>query len=569
MKYLLIVFLSIAVSALAQNKVERPKLVVGIVVDQMRYDYVYRYWDKYGANGFKKMVNEGFFCKNTHYNYVPTYTGPGHASIYTGSTPSGHGIVANDWYNRETKRTIYCAEDASVKPVGGMGDELLRSPKNLLSTTITDELKLFTNKKAKVIGVSYKDRGAILPAGHLADAAYWMDKKTGSFVTTDFYMQQLPQWVTDFNAKKLAEKYLEQDWVTLMPIDKYTESTVDNTLYEGLFKGLQNPMFPYNLKELKTKNGGVDLIGRTPFGNSYIKDFALQALESEMLGMDSVTDFLAVSFSSTDLIGHQFGINSIEVEDTYLRLDVDLADMIAKIEAKVGKENVLFFLSADHGAAFNPNYLKDSKANAGYFDEQALLDSLKLFSLRNFGSADYIETFVNGQVYLNRNLLAKRWYPLNYFQQHLSRYILTFPGVISAVTSEVLLENNFNEGPNKYNQQGFNYKRSGDILINYESGWFEPHVAEGKMVESGTTHGAGYNYDTHVPLIWYGWHIPQGERIEKNNITDISATLTYLLNINLPSACTGSPIHELFKTSLKTSVNTNKPKNETKWNKFD
>ena len=314
--------------------IPKPKLVVGIVVDQMRYDYIYRFWDKYSEGGFKRLVNNGFFCKNTNYNYVPTYTAPGHAAIYTGTTPAINGIVGNDWFDRALGKKIYCVVDTTVVGVGSISKEGKRSPANLLTSTITDELRLATNMKSKVIAISLKDRSAILPGGHTANAAYWFDGSNGNFISSTYYMKELPRWVVEFNEKKLPQKYLSQPWNTLLPIDQYTESLADDNPYETKFAGEQRPVFPHDLPVLMAKNKGMGLLLTTPFGNSLLLDFAKEVLYAESMGKAETPDFLAISFSATDYIGHAYGPNSIEVEDCYLRLDKDIAELLNMIEAK-------------------------------------------------------------------------------------------------------------------------------------------------------------------------------------------------------------------------------------------
>ena len=292
-KLLLSILVTTAFTVAAQ---ERPKLVVGIVVDQMRQEYLYRFEKKYGEGGFKRLVNNGFMLTNAHYNYVPTYTGPGHASVYSGATPSVHGIIGNDWWDKNFKRTVNCVEDDRYRPVGnpeGNGDV---SPWRMLSSTITDELKIFTQKKSKVIGISIKDRGAVLPAGHLADGAYWYDGKSGKFISSTYYMAALPGWAENFNGLKLADGYLNQTWNTKFPINQYTESSADESLYERKLQGKDKPTFPYNLKELRKLNGEFDLLTTTPFGDDLLTDFAKASVIGEQLGKDADTDFLTISY---------------------------------------------------------------------------------------------------------------------------------------------------------------------------------------------------------------------------------------------------------------------------------
>src|SRR5215217_8333360 len=291
--------------------VPRPKLVVGIVVDQMRWDYLYRFYDRYTAGGFKRMLNEGFTCENTNIDYIPTVTAIGHSSIYTGSVPALHGIGGNDFIIQATGKSMYCTEDTSVSTVGSTSDAGKMSPRNLLVTTVTDELKLATNFRSKVIGIALKDRGGILPAGHTANAAYWFDDKNGSWISSTYYMKDLPQWVKDFNAKKLPEAYLKKEWEGVYPLNTYLQTLPVESRYEGKLGGATITGFPIKTSELY--KGNMGLIRTTPYGNTFTLDLAKAAIANEQMGKGVVTDFLAVSLSSTDYVGHLFGVNSVEV----------------------------------------------------------------------------------------------------------------------------------------------------------------------------------------------------------------------------------------------------------------
>lgn len=517
----------------------KPKLVVGIVIDQMRYDYIYRFWDKFSEDGFKKLVNQGYFCKNTNYNYVPTYTGPGHASIYTGTTPAVHGIIANDWYDKKTSKNLYCAEDNKVTGVGTTAKEGKRSPVNMLTTTITDELRISSNMKSKVIGIALKDRSAILPAGHTANAAYWYDGSIGAFISSTFYMNELPAYVQEFNKKELAKKYLSQPWNTLLPIEKYTESVADDNKYEFVAKGETKPVFPHNLPQLYEKNGGLGMIRNTPFGNTLTKDFAMEVIKSENLGKGNATDFLAVSFSSPDYIGHLYGPNSVEQEDNYLRLDKDLAELIKFIETQVGMNNALIFLTADHAAPEVPAYLMDLKVPAGYMNEAKLESDLKKYLLASYGDS-LVLTYSNQQVFLNHKTIESKKLMLQQVQEDVANFMQKAENVSEVLTATTLNNTQFTEGARYMMQKGYNASRSGDVLVNYEPGYVDfPHY--------GTTHGSPYSYDTHVPLIFYGWNIKQGSTTEQIYITDIAATLAMMLNIQFPNGSTGKPIQGVTK----------------------
>lgn len=516
-----------------------PKLVIGIIVDQMRYDYVYRYYDKFGTGGFRRLMDEGFFCRNTLYNYVPTYTGPGHASVYTGTTPSVHGIVSNDWFSREKNDTVYCVEDDSTKTVGADNFAGKMSPKNLITTTVTDELRYATNFKSKVIGISMKDRGSILPAGHAANAAYWFDAQTGNWITSSYYMNDLPPWVKTFNDKKLAEKYINISWKTLLPIEQYIESTADDVAYEGLFPNETKPVFPHDFPKIKT--AGYELVRRSPWGNSLTKDFALAAIESENLGSDAVPDFLCVSFSSTDYVGHQFGTNAIETEDTYLRLDKDIEELLNHIDSTIGANNVLLFLTADHAAIPNPVYLSDNKIPAGFFDMPLIKDSLAKYMSRQYGDSKFILCVDNNQVYLNHAAITTHKLSVEDVEEDVAAFLMRFKGVASTLTAHALNETEFSIGARALVQKGFYPKRSGDVMIIPDPGLIEWER------KTGTTHGSAYTYDTHVPLLWYGWKIKAGSSVKRVEITDIAPTISSMLNMEFPNGCTGKVIEELFE----------------------
>lgn len=522
------------------NFAQKPKLVIGIVVDQMRVDYLYRYESKFGEGGFKKLMKGGYANKNTNYNYVPTYTGPGHTAIFTGSVPRINGIISNDWYDKKTGKNVYCAEDETVKSVGSDSKAGKMSPRNMLTTTIGDELRLATNMQAKVIGISQKDRASILPAGHTANAAYWYDGSNGAFITSTFYMEQLPAWVTAFNDKKLPEKYLSLDWTTLLPMASYTESMSDDNAFEGLFKGETKPVFPHKLAELKEKNKGLNMIRATPFGNSLTKDFAIEAIKNEQLGSDAVTDFLSVSFSSTDYVGHQYGINAVETEDTYLRLDKDLEELITYLEKNIGKDNFVLFLTADHGGAHNAAYLQSLKVPAGFVNEKMMDDSMKAHLKKMYGDT-LVLSFTNQQFFLNHTYLAKNKLKLKEVSMEAARYALQLEGIANAYSLyDIMAASQSNDVALSRIYMGYNDVRSGDVVLNYLPAYVD-------FSRTGTTHGAAYSYDTHVPLLWYGWKIIPGSSYEPVNISDIAPTISSFLDISFPNGCVGKPIVGLVK----------------------
>ena len=546
MRFLLsIFFLSFLFNCTAQNKViqsntqnevalnAKPKLVVGIVVDQMRYDYLTRFYNKYGNGGFKRLINEGFNCKNNHYNYVPTFTGPGHASIFTGTSPKNHGIIANYWYDKFSKETVYCAEDSSVSAVGSDTDRDRMSPHRMKTTTFADENRLFTQMRGKTIGISIKDRGAILPAGHSANAAYWFrGADEGNFITSSYYMNSLPSWVNEFNATNTAESYL-REWNTLYDIDTYTESGSDLNVFEGGFKGQENATFPYDLAVLKDSNKGFDIIKATPFGNSIVADFAIKAIEAEELGKDNITDVLTVSFSSTDYVGHNFGVNSKEIEDTYIRLDKDLERLFQALDAQVGVGEYTLFLTADHGAVEVPAYLQSAKIPAGYFNKDEFKKQLNAFLTKEFQASDLIESISNDQIFLNRTSLKQWDLDLKDVQYAIVNEVINYKHIDKVYSSRTMQNATFSGGIEALLQNGYHQKRSGDIILVKD-----PAVIS--YSKTGSTHGSGSTYDTHVPLLFYGNGIKKGSTLTKTEIIDIAPTISALLGISYPNGATGN-----------------------------
>ncbi|OJU54569.1 MAG: alkaline phosphatase family protein [Bacteroidales bacterium 45-6] len=529
--------LLLSAPVISQNQLERPKLVVGIVVDQMRWDYLYRFSNRYGNDGFKRLLNEGFSCENTMLNYVPSFTAIGHSSIYTGSVPSIHGIAGNEFIVQATGKSVYCTEDTAVYSVG-YGDKKYKkgqmSPFNLKATTITDELKLATNFKSKVIGVSIKDRGAILPAGHAADAAYWFDGTSGYFITSSWYMKELPKWVVDFNNKKLPEQYLKKDWNTLYPIDTYTQSVSDNNNYEELYENSDNTQFPIKTSQLMKKNG-YGLIAATPYGNSLTLDMAKEVIANEQMGEHQNTDFLAVSISSPDYIGHQFTVNSVKMEDNYLRLDKDLADFFAYLDGKIGKGNYVLYLTADHGASHNAQFLLDNKIPAGNWDEGAVRKELNQYLHQTFGVDDLVLSLSNYQVNFNYKKITKDIDKqkliencIDFFKKQSNvAYVVETAKAAEAAIPSVVKEKIIN---------GYNRELCGEIQIILKPAWYSDSNLK------GGTHGVWNPYDAHIPLVWMGWGIKHGKSNQEVYMTDIAPTVAALLHIQMPDGCIGKPI---------------------------
>lgn len=544
-KSILILFLLlISFNISYAQKTKKPKLIIGIVVDQMRYDYLYRFSDKYSDNGFKRLLKEGFHLENTHYNYIPTYTAVGHSSIYTGTTPQNHGIIGNNWYDKFLNKSIYCVDDANYKSVGTNGTSGQKSPHRLHTTTITDQLRLAQNLKGKTISIAIKDRSAILPGGHTANAAYWFNGgQEGNWITSSFYMETLPNWVNKFNNNKIVEQYVNQVWDTYYPIETYTESIVDDNPYEGTFNGENKPVFPHNIPKLKKQNGNYNIIKNIPAGNSITTDFTIAAIEGEHLGQsEGQIDFLAISYSSTDYVGHKYGVDSKEIEDTYIRMDLEIARLLTYLDKHIGENEYTLFLTADHAVAQTPNYLSSLKIPGGYFEHRKFNEYIKSLSIKQFGSDKIVKNISNYQLFFNKTELKRLKLATIDVENFFAEEIINFDKVYKTITAHTLQTSEFTQGIYSLVQQGYNQKRSGNVVVIPD-----PSVIGSGNKKTGTTHGSGYSYDTHVPLIFFGFGIEQGSSTKYYPIIDIAPTLASLLQIEFPNGVTGKIIDEALK----------------------
>ncbi len=529
--------LTLAFSIAAQQSVQRPKLVVGIVVDQMRWDYLYRYYERYDVNGgFKRMLTEGFACENTLIPYAPTVTACGHSSIYTGSVPAITGITGNFWWDNEQMRTVYCTEDNTVNTVGSSSNLGKMSPRNLLTTTIGDELKLATNFKSKVIGVAIKDRGGILPAGHSANAAYWYDNTIGDWITSTYYMNKLPDWVINFNKQRVVDKYYQEGWNLLFPPTTYIQSTADNKPYESKPFGTE---FPYDLKKFIGKD--FSKISSTPMGNSLTTAFAKAAITNEQLGADNITDFLTISFSSPDYIGHTFGPNSIESEDGFLRLDKEIGDLLDFLDKKVGKDQYTVFLSADHGVAHVPEFMQENKLPGGRVFMNEIVKSLNSALEEKFKINSLVVNDGNYQLHLNHPKIDSAKIDLKDLTNRIIKYVSIAPGIDRAFALNELNSVPLNNTIRTMLNNGYHPKRSGDIQLILKPNYIDAYS------QAGTTHGLWNPYDAHIPLLWYGWGIKQGKTNKETYMTDIAPTIAALLKIQMPNGNVGQVITEVLK----------------------
>ena len=533
----LFLFLLLALKSGFAQTSSKPKLVVGVVIDQMRWDYLYRYAGRYGTGGFKRLLREGFSCENTLIPYTPTYTAAGHTCVYTGSVPSLHGIMGNNWYSKKEGRSVYCTEDSIVQTVGSTSAAGKMSPKNLWSTTISDELRLAQNFRNKTIAIALKDRGAILPGGHSANAAYWFDAAAGSFISSTFYMPSLPRWVTDFNARKLPDAALKAGWKTLYPGATYTQSTPDDQRFESRIPG-EDQLFPHTTDSITANK--YETFRYLPAANSYTFEMAKAAIEGESLGRRGVTDMLAISCSSTDYLGHATGPNSVEAEDMYLRLDADIAQFLSYLDAMVGKGQYVFFLTADHGAAHNPLFFKEHNIPAGALDDAALRQRLNESLQKAFNTPNLVSTVINYQVYLADAVIAKAGLNKAELKRQVIDTLLSMDGVAKAFDLEGINNVALPELLKMMVTNGYNQQLSGDVQFLFRPQWLEGS-------ERGTTHGAWNPYDAHIPLLWAGWGIKPGRTNRNTYMTDIAPTLAALLHIQMPNASIGTVIEEVLK----------------------
>lgn len=517
---------------------ERPKLVIGLVVSEMRYDYINRYWDKFGDGGIKKLVSNGTFCKNAHHDYLISESATGFATISTGAYPDGHGIVSDFWYDRLRDEIIYSIFDKDAQTLGGAYESGQFSPKNLHSSTLSDEVKISNKFQSKVVSVSLDPRAAVISGGHTADIALWYDDKGGNWITSSYYVDSLPVWVEEFNQKKIADIYLENTWDPLFPVADYEESLEDNNGFETGIKGRKT--FPYNLadiSQIRKKNTDYEVLKYTPFGNTYTRDMAVASVIAEELGKDEYTDFLYINFAAGAYAGKYFNSWSVEMQDIYLRLDREIEHLLDFIDKEIGLKNVLIYFTAENATANEPSYLIEKKIPSGYFNYNSALSLLKTYLNVIYGSGDWIRFYYAQQIYLNNLLIEDSKISITEFEDRVARFMVQFEGVDKVLTSNDLMKNNYTRGTFEKIQKTYNQKRSGDIILHLTPGWIEKGVDR--------THASSFHFNSHVPLVWYGWKIGRDEISRQISVTDIMPTINYFLKLSVSPAMQGNIIQEL------------------------
>lgn len=540
----LIIFLHLIILPLSAQYIppDKPRLVIGIVVEQLKYDQLEKFRDRLGENGIKRLINEGTYFKNATFEYMLTQSAPGHATISTGAEPSAHGITSDNWFIPLKNEMVNSTKDNSVNPVGGSFENGLHSPANLQASTFSDELAMASKRKSKVFGIGMNAHSSILSAGHAADAAFWFDNSTGTWMSSTYYMEKLPSWVNDFNAMRYSDTYLNGSWSLFGPASNYSDCLPDSNMFETGFNGMN--AFPYDLKKLRTKGSrksDYSLLQETPYANTLTTSFAINLIKSEKLGKDDITDYISICYSATDYIGHRFGPSSVEMGDAIFRLDEDITHLLTFLNDSIGKKNVLIYFTSAHGISEVPTVLEKSRIPSGYFNQNQALQLLRSYLNAVYGEGDWVKGYSERQIFLNRTLIEDARLSLDDVQTKVARFLVQFKGVSAAYPFSAFESNDFSSGNLKKIVNNFNPQRSGDVIVTLNPGWVE------KDGEQMTNHNSPYDYDSHVPLIWYGWTVNRATVTRKVNMTDIAATLSSLCKIPFPNACSGEPMIELFR----------------------
>ncbi|MEN8157029.1 MAG: alkaline phosphatase family protein [Bacteroidota bacterium] len=520
---------------------QKPKLIVGITVSGMQYDYLSAYWDKFGDGGFKRMATTGTYCKNARYRYLITDPSAGYASIATGSRPSSHGIVADYWYDRISNEIVFSVGDPDQTTIEGSYGSGPYSPRALHSRTLSDELRIKSRFKSRSVGVSMDPMAAVLMSGHTATGAYWMDPVHATWTTSSFYMDSLPPWVREFNGKRYPDIYLDRSWETLLPISEYEESVLDNNAFESGFGG--QITFPYDLERISAKNRNekdYSVLMSTPWGNTYTKDMAIASIVNMELGRGEATDMIHIGFNTTKYLADRYTTWSVEMEDTYLRLDQDVAHLLEFLDDELGMENVLVYLTAENAMAVDPRYLTQHRIPSGFFNYRTSISLLKSYLNAVYGQGEWVTFYHAHQIYLNHQLIEDSRMSLEEVQNRVARFMVQMGGVSNAVQSHVLQQNHFTDGILQRVQNSYYQKRSGDVIIYLTPGWVErSNLADNTFSE--------FKYAPHVPLIFYGWKIRRTTIPYRVSPTDIATTIASFLEISMPDNANGVVIQDIVR----------------------
>ena len=517
---------------------ENPKVVIGIVIENMRPDYIQRFWDKFQPNGFKKIYTEGAVCQNVKLTLHEQNYASGTATLFTGVHPSIHGIVSNKWYDRLKKKEIDSTEDDYYFTVGADTDAGDASPANLLSTTVTDNLKILSGGKAKVFSAALNRESAIFAAGHAADGAYWFDTESGRMISSSFYVSTFPDWVRIFNSENYADIYSHRTWTTLLPETEYTESLRDDYLLERGYFGEFNT-FPHSINKYIKRTGDFRPFKTTPSANMMIKDFTLRLLENEDIGTDNITDFVTAVFSSMDYENGSFGPASLEMEDTYLYLDQYIGELIDGAEKKFGKDNVLFFLTANTSASYPVEYLKDEfHLTVDYFNVESAIALLTSYLNITYGEQKWIENYSDLQLYLDHDITSKiENVTLNQLREVTSNFINQFTGVQVSMPAYQLEQGSSANGLFEPLYNTYHKNRSGDFIFTLKEGW-QPGYKFKRV---------NYTDQSRVPVVIWGKGIKAQTISTTYNAVDLVPTLSELISVQIPVKCQGKLLTEILE----------------------
>jgi predicted AlkP superfamily pyrophosphatase or phosphodiesterase len=521
-----------------------PKLVLFLTIDQLRGDMPWRFKERFGADGIRYLMDHGTVFANAHYRHAATFTATGHAALFTGGHAMEHGFVGNEWYDSRSNRRVYCVEDSNHSLIGQAPEAHSgTSPRNLTSTTIGDELVLSSNGRSRLFSVSIKDRGAIIPGGYLGKA-FWYDGDSGRFITSTYYYRQYPEWVTEWNRVRHADRYLGQHWVLLDARAHYTYANQDDRPYEKSYKSL-GLTFPHPLGSIPSADF-YHTLRFTPMGDALTVAFVKELIDKEGLGQRSTTDFLAVSLSVTDYIGHDFGPNSLEAEDNLLRLDRTLADLLTFIDQRLGLNNTLVVLSSDHGVDAVPEYKQSLGIPAGRLKPDLFIEQVNQQLKKQFKVQDDLAIgFWNPSLYLDTSRISAAGLDIAEVERAAAEAMLKIPGIALAVTRTDLLSGRVGDEPILQRvKHSFHPTRSGNVLIIQSPSWF----LHSKYAQVSAMHGSPYPYDTHVPIMIAGPGIPVLKVHRRVAPEDIAPTLAAYLGIESPSGSTGDILVELFRS---------------------
>ncbi len=519
---------------------DRPALVVGIVVDGMKYEWIDKYWNLFGEGGLKKLVRQGITFSDVAVPFLMADIGSSHAAISTGAPPALNGIVSARWYSRIGRTEVHCTDDFLVRTIGSTVVTGRHSPKQLLTPALSDVLLLSSSNKSRVVSVSLMPEASVLLAGHLQASCYWFNQPEGNWVTSSYYKDQLPAWVSQFNQRNSSGNLMTREWNLLLADNLYECCPPDDNPFETGFYN-QFKTFPYKINRLRRQGLSQDyeILTQVPFGNTLTTDFAITALLEENLGKDQHPDILWISYTAINRLNQLFGPDSREVADALLRLDMDIQRLIYQVEESVGREKSLFVLSSTHGTSRDPDYSRFMKLPGGYFRYRNAMALLNSYLTAIYGEGTWIDNYINHQVYLNERIIEEKKIPFLEIQDQAARFLTHFEGVARAIPSDRFITGALTQAWGDLFQNSFHPDRTGDLVLILQPGWIEENNSDS---DSGSPH----SYDRQVPLIWYGWGLKAGIYERPVTILDIAPTLARILRISRPEGSAGKPLVELF-----------------------